>query len=139
MVDLFLEILNSERAWSWSVIGILYVVAAFSIRGFFLNPFKVQLDNLDKQHHSAIKKIYFRKSLMGWIFFFIPMIALIVFWLHPEFFIVLPRKVLLVIDVAAVLLVSILFHLQAFGVAALCVLKNKEVEENHSSKNIRNQ
>lgn len=139
MIDFIWDILNSERNWSWAVIGIVYIFAAFLIRGLFLNPLKMQLDNLNRNNYSEVKKNYFRSSLGGWILFFLPMLALIIFWIHPEWLIALPKRATLAITVLTVLFASIILHIRAFGIAASKVLKTREYQDVNASKSYRTQ
>ena len=92
------------------------------IRSWFLGSLSTRTRDLDKKLRRSVKKFYLKRSLFGWIFFFLPLGLLIVVWQDRP----LPAKVekihLLIAAVACYVL-SIILHLRAFGAAALMTLK----------------
>lgn len=118
----YLDSILAERDWSWSFVCILYLMGGMVVRSWFLGALAARTRDLDKKLRRSVKKSYLKRSLLGWIFFFIPAGILIVLWQDRP----LPAKVerLHLIGAAAVSYVlSVIIHLRAFGTAALLTLK----------------
>ncbi len=118
----YLDVVLQERDWSWAVIAILYVLAAYFVRGWFMNGLSCQSKSLDRKWHSEVKAAYLKYSFPGWIFFFLPLGLVILIWRKD----ILPIKVpeiYLYAGAGVSYVFSIIFHLQAFGLASIEVLK----------------
>ena len=118
----YVDIILRERDWSWSFVGILYLISAIIIRSWFLGTLSSRTKDLDRKLRRLVKKSYLRHSLFGWILFFIPLGILIVLWQDRP----LPAKVEpihLILAAIASFALSIILHLRAFGMAALLTLK----------------
>ncbi|MCM8775312.1 MAG: hypothetical protein NC930_03025 [Candidatus Omnitrophica bacterium] len=112
------------RSWSWSLVGIIYLMAGLIIRGWFLKPLVAQTKEMGGVIWHDIKKAYLKYSLLGWILFFIPFAIVVTLWyLDKKPPITFTDIALLVTGVVSFIL-SIIFHLQAFGFAMISVLKN---------------
>lgn len=118
----YFDIVLKERTWSWSLIAMLYVLAGFFVRGFFMRPLVKQSNDLEKSIKKRIKKYYFRASFWGWFFFFTPIALLIFFWRIDAPIQIKDQYV--IAAAAASFLFSILLHVQAFGKASLMTLKD---------------
>jgi hypothetical protein len=132
MLKPYLDIIMAERSWSWSLIGILYVLAAFFVRSWFMNSPVWKAKQLDKGVYSAVKAAYLRRSFAGWFFFFLPLGFFVLYW--QKF---LPFKLddkWMAIAGAVSLVVAILLHLRAFALGAIAVLKKQT--ENLKEKNL---
>ena len=123
------EVLLTERDWSWSVIGILYLLAAFFVRSGFVGPLAAQLKKIDRSLHHEVKNEYLLRSLWGWIFFMLPLGVIVFFWRQNA----LGGKINPWVPIAASLasfIFSILLHLAAFASAALSTLKRLSESRN---------
>ncbi len=128
----YLDVILSERSWSWSLIGILYVLAGLFVRSWFLGPVMGKAKKLDKSVFKAVKSSYFKRSLLGWLFFFLPLAAFTLYWQK-----ILPPVVtdkMVAGGVVSLLVLSIMFHLQAFGAGVTAVLKKQT--ENMKEKSL---
>jgi len=121
-INSYLKIIWEERFWSWSVIGILYLIAGWTVRGWFLNSLHRSARSLKSKYYHDVKQAYLRRSLTGWFFFFLPLIIFTYIWnqtaghqLTALYTVALGVGILSFI-------VSILAHLRAFGLATLSVL-----------------
>src|SRR3989338_1484578 len=124
----FLDAILAERDWSWSFICILYLLCGMVIRGWFLGALTSRTRDLDKKLRHAVKKSYLKRSLPGWIFFFIPLAILIVLWQDRPLPVKVERVHLLGAAIASYIL-SIILHLRAFGASALLTLKRLSESE----------
>ncbi len=118
----YVDAILAERDWSWSFICILYLLGGMIIRSWFLGPLTARTRDIDKKLRRAVKKAYLKRSLPGWIFFFIPLAILIVLWQDRPLPIKVERIHLLGAAIASYVL-SIILHLRAFGTSALLALK----------------
>ncbi|MFA6599435.1 MAG: hypothetical protein WC352_03705 [Candidatus Omnitrophota bacterium] len=128
----YLDIILRERGWSWTVLGIVYLSVAMFLRGLFLRPVTRKARELNRALGNDVKKTYLRQSLLGWIFFFIPLVLLIVMWSRPKIFPLTTNDVLLAFAGTLSFFLSLALHAQAFGIAAIRVLKQTYDRENAS-------
>ncbi len=132
MIKPYLDVILSERSWSWSLIGILYVLAAFFVRSWFMNSLVWKAKQMDKSVYSAVKAAYLRRSVLGWFLFFLPLGLFTLYWQS-----ILPPVVtdkMVAGGASACLITAILLHLRAFGLGAIAVLKKQT--ETSKEKNL---
>ncbi|HTL48483.1 MAG TPA: hypothetical protein VL688_10545 [Verrucomicrobiae bacterium] len=134
LVSAYLRVIWEERFWSWSVVGILYIIAAFTVRGWFLNGLISSARALKSKHYHEIKQAYLRRSLPGWLFFFLPLIIFTFVW-NQTTGTAIPGKYLAAVILGIVsFIAAILSHVRAFAEASLSVLADLLQEsEKHSS------
>ena len=132
MIKPYLDIILAERSWSWSLIGILYVLAAFFVRSWFMNSLVWKAKQLDKSLYAAVKAAYLKRSVLGWFLFFMPLALFTLFWQNmiPE----KDKQFLIICGGTASFVLSIILHLKAFGLGALTVLKKHS--DNLKEKNL---
>lgn len=119
----YLDIILQERFWSWSLIGILYVILGLMVRGWFLNSMIRRAKEVGSKYYHEIKKAYLKRSLLGWILFFIPLGILIVLWSRGMEF-PLDRATQIWVHIAiASYTMSVISHMWAFGTAGIVTLK----------------
>ena len=132
MLKPYIDIIMQERSWSWSLIGILYVLATFFVRSWFMNSPVWKAKHLDKSVYSAVKAAYLRRSLLGWIFFFLPLAFFPIYW--QKFFPLKLEEKWVAVSGAIFLFIAILLHLRAFALGAVAVLQKQT--ENQKEKNL---
>lgn len=128
----YLDIILAERSWSWSLIGILYVLAAFFVRSWFMNSLVWKAKQLDKSLYHAVKSAYLKRSVLGWFLFFVPLALFTLFWqktITEE-----SKRFWIVVGGSSCFVLSILLHIRAFGLGALTVLKKHS--DNLKEKNL---
>ena len=128
----YLDAILQERSWSWSLIGILYVLAAFFVRSWFMNSLVWKGKQLDKSVYNAVKAAYLRRSVLGWIFFFLPLAFFPLYW--QKFIPLNLDQKWLAVSGAVSLFIAILLHLRSFALGAIAVLKKQT--ENLKEKNL---
>lgn len=119
-------ILLAQRAWSWTIMGIVFLLVFLLVRHFFMQSLIKRAQSLNSKWYHEIQKVYMKKCIAGWIFFLVSLLLFIFFWQTAD----LNRPSLYEIAVIYVLiltvLLSIMFHLIAFGVSIIHVLKQIE-------------
>ena len=119
----YFDLILKERFWSWTLVGIVYLVFAFLLRAWFLGSMVQRAKELPPRYYHDVKHSYLRKSFWGWFFFFLPVILLTTVWNQAEN--MPPQGLYLLLSIlAAVSMVwSIMIHMRAFSEAATLVLK----------------
>ncbi len=118
----YVDAILAERDWSWSFIGILYLVSGMIIRSWFLGPVASRVRNLDRKLRYSVKSAYLKRSFWGWIFFFIPLAVIIVLWQDRPLPAPLTKIHLIGVGIGSFVF-SIILHLQCFGIASLQTLR----------------
>lgn len=123
-IQVFFDHVMQERAWSWTVIGIAYLIAGLTIRGWFVGPVVRRSKNLNRKHYHDFKSAYLKRSIWGWLFFITSFLTVIGLW---NTIITLPmtvKQALAILGAMVCFVFSIIFHLTAYGVAAIDTLKH---------------
>ncbi|MEI7750644.1 MAG: hypothetical protein WCJ71_01020 [Candidatus Omnitrophota bacterium] len=116
----------TQRTWSWTVIGIGYLLAFLLVRSFFLHELIKRARGLNSKWYHEIKKVYMKKCLSGWILFLVSFLILIFFWQTAN----LKQPSLYEVGMVFLIILAVLFaivsHLIAFGTSVIHVLKQLE-------------
>lgn len=122
----FWNILSTQRAWSWAVIGMGYLLVFLIARSFFLQGLIKRARSLNSKWFHEIKKVYMKKCIAGWILFLATFLILIFFWQTAN----LKQASLYEVGMAFLVILGTLFavmsHLIAFGSSVIYVLKQLE-------------
>ena len=119
----YFDVILVERSWSWTLIGILYLLFGLMVRGWFINPVLSHAKLLEKQVYQKIKLLYLKRSILGWIFFLVSLIIFVLLWNREPLFPLTVMKAFTILGAVACFILSILFHLQALAVATIHILK----------------
>lgn len=125
LVNLWSMVLT-QRAWSWTVIGIGYLLAFLLVRNFFLHGLIKRARALSSKWYHEIKKVYMKKCLAGWVLFLVSFLMLIFFWQTADFKQASLYEVGMIFLIILTILFAIISHLIAFGASAIHVLKQLE-------------
>ncbi len=128
----YLHIILTQRDWSWTVAAALYLVIGLMIRGLFLKPMRHHAKTLPSKYYHKLKSAYLSRSIVGWIFFLIPLVAVIMLWNRGEMLALSRREWLYVLGSVASFILSIIFHIAALGMGAIDLLK--KITESSSSE-----
>lgn len=123
LTNLWSRILT-EREWSWTLIGIIYLLVFLIIRSFFLRQLIKRARALNSKWYHEVKKAYIKKCTGGWVLFGISLLMVIFFWQKGNFQPASIFEVGLVILLTALL--SVLSSVIAFGASVIYVLKQLE-------------
>ncbi len=124
-IQSYVDAILSGRDWSWTVVGILYVLAAYFVRGWFVNPLSQKSRILSKASWHQVKSHYLNASFLGWIFFFFPLALIALVWRKTALPVPVDNRYLILAGCISFVL-SVVLHLQAFGLAAVAALKDFE-------------
>jgi hypothetical protein len=116
----------TQRAWSWAVIGIGYLLVFLLVRSFFLHGLIKRARALNSKWFHEIKKVYMKKCLAGWILFLVSFLILIFFWQTADLEQASLYEVGMIFLIILTVLFSIMAHLIAFGASVIHVLKQIE-------------
>ena len=117
------EIIFTQRHWSWAIAAILFVILGLWIRSLFLRPLIRRVKSIDRKHNQELKKVYLKRSLMGWILFFLSLGLFIALWIRGLSLPLESNQIIALIVMAIFYGLSVLQHVTALGVASIQVLK----------------
>jgi hypothetical protein len=120
------DMVLTQRAWSWAVIGIGYLIVFLCIRSFFLHTLIKRARALNSKWFHEIKKVYGRKCFSGWILFAISFLMLVFFWQTGNFQQPSLYEVGMAFLIILTVLVAITSQVIAFGASVIHVLKQLE-------------
>ena len=116
----------TQRAWSWAVIGMGYLVLFLLLRSFFLHALIKRARSLSSKWYHEIKKVYMKKCVAGWVLFLVSFLILILFWQTANFKQASLYEVGMTFLIILTVLFAIISHLIAFGASVIFVLKQIE-------------
>jgi len=121
----YVDVILSERQWSWALVGILYLLLAIFSRLLIFHKMVKEAKQIDPNLYSAVKAIYLKNSISGWILFLISFLYVVVTWLgwkEPQG---LGPMVLFCLALPLLFFLSVILHLTAFAKALLAVLRQR--------------
>ena len=80
------EMITTERQWSWSLIGLFALVTALILRSFLLRNVLHTMKIRNKSWYKRTLSQYQKRSLIGWIFFGLFILGIILLWRFEPFF-----------------------------------------------------
>ena len=116
----------TQRAWSWTVIGIAYLLVFLLFRSFFLHGLIKRARSLNSKWYHEVKKVYMKKCFSGWILFLISFLMLVFFWQTADFKQASLYEAGMVFLIVLTVLFAIISQLIAFGASVIHVLKQLE-------------
>lgn len=119
----FIHVVLTQRDWSWTLVGIVYLILGLSVRSWFLSPLIRKASSLEKKQNREIKKLYLEHSLIGWFFFLVPFFILTALWNSDIKIPMTVQQALAILGATLSYIFSIISHLTAFGIASISVLK----------------
>lgn len=120
------DMILTQRVWSWTVIGIGYLLAFLILRSFFLHGLIKRSRGLNSKWYHALKKVYMKKCIGGWILFLVSFLILIFFWQTANLQQISLYEVGMIFLIILTILFSIMSHLIAFSTSLIHVLKQLE-------------
>jgi len=122
----FLDVLVEERFWSWTLVGILFLILGLILRGWVLKPLIAHAKLLDGKLYHKIKSAYFKKSLLGWVFFLASMTCVVTLWQQDLITPLVAKEWLLIVGSLVFFIASLLCHAVAFGIASVKVFRQNQ-------------
>lgn len=104
----------NERDWSWSVIGLLSILIALGVRTLFLKDILRSMKIRNKSWYKRTLAYYQKKSLVGWIFFGLFILGIILLWRMEPLFLKYFSFLEWFLFFISLFFLSIFFHLRAY-------------------------
>ena len=120
------EMILTQRAWSWAIIGIGYLIAFLCVRSFFLHTLIKRARALNSKWFHEIKKVYAKKCFSGWILFAVSFLMLVFLWQTGNFQQPSLYEVGMAFLIILTVLIAITAQVIAFGASVIHVLKQLE-------------
>lgn len=124
----YFDVILIERQWSWTLVAIIYLIIGFFIRSWFMHPLSSRMRTLDGLLRKQLRHAYSRHSMAGWLFFIIPLCLFIAIW-RQDIFPIKVKDFFVLLIAGFCFMLSILFHVHAFGIAAVEVLNQHHAAE----------
>ena len=126
LIHFYTALIASEKQWSWTLVGIAYLVGALFIRSLFFRFPVRETKEIDSNLYSAVKMIYLKNSGPGWVLFSIAFLLVIATWLEWQS-VASDRTLILLFCLLLPLLffLSVALHLTAYVRALLAVLRQR--------------
>ncbi len=128
-LQLFIDQILQERTWSWTVIGIAYLIVGLTIRSWFIGPIVRRSKELNRKNYHDFKSAYLKRSIWGWLFFLASFLTVIGLWSTVISLPMSVKQALAILGAIICFIFSIVFHLTAYGIAALTALKQASETE----------
>ena len=125
----FSKIIVTQREWTWSVIGILYMSLTLIIRNWVLRSLIRDAKDLKRSHYSDFKENYLKLAFNGWIFYFASVVIVLFVWTQKDLWPLKTIHASLLVAAGVSYLLSITSHVHAIGFAAIATLKKSELEK----------
>jgi hypothetical protein len=80
----YLELIKTERSWSWAAIVLAALILGLCIRHLALRNIFIKMKQMPLDLRKRIEKDYEKRSLVGWLLFLIAMALVGVLWSLPQ-------------------------------------------------------
>ena len=125
-VESYYDLMFRERIWSWSCIGIVYLIVTLVIRQFLFSKVLQETKNLDPNLFNGVKRLYLKNSVGGWIVYSLSFFLVVAIWIAWKGEAVAPRTLIFFSMLLPILyFLSIILHYTAFSRALLAILRQK--------------
>lgn len=125
-VKFYLDVVASERTWSWAIVGVTYLVGTILMRLAVFHQLVRKTKKIDPRLYLEVRNLYLKNSAAGWIVFSLSFLLVIGAWIGWKNA-TLEKGPLALFCLLLPLLffVSIVLHLIAYGEALLAVLRQR--------------
>ena len=119
------QLVQNEKKWSWSIVAILFLLAALFLRQLILFSLLSRMKQMPRDMRKEVQKHYERKAVIGWILFAASISLLTWLWVNPV--LLVSYFPLLGWRLVAVLLffMSLVNHTQAYAQAFLKLIEER--------------
>jgi len=121
-----LNLILTERHWSWSLVGASYLATSLLIRWLAFRGILRETKHIDRAVYSEAKRLYLKNSIAGWVLFILSFILLMVFWIFSKPLLSLNGLTTLAfLAVPFLFLLSLILHFSAYTRAVLAIIRQK--------------
>ena len=82
----FTNFLLEGKEWSWSVVGMIAVLAGLVLRGIIMRDILRGIKIRNRNWYQRAQAHYQKRSLIGWICFMVFAGGIMIQWRFPDFF-----------------------------------------------------
>ena len=115
MTQDMIRVVEQGREWSWSVIGVLAILAGLTIRSLILRDILHGMKIRNKSWYHRTQAHYQKRGIIGWIFFVFFVIGAILLWRFEELFLRRLNFLQWIIILITLLVLSLFSHLRAYA------------------------
>ena len=122
----YIDVMLAERAWSWAVVGIVYLLGTLFVRRLLFTALIRETKKLDPHLFGSVRKVYQRKSVTGWILYLISFLLLVGAWIGwKEAQLRIATVGIFCLAFSLFFFLSVILHLTAYSQALLDVLRQR--------------
>ena len=129
LMNTYVDAIVTQREWSWTVIGIVYLIIALIIRSLFLSSMNRRVKDLNRHQYHEVTSAYLKRCSVGWVFFLISFAFVVWLWSRVDLLPLSIKNACIVLGIIVSYILAILSHTQAMGIAALMALKKTAEKE----------
>lgn len=115
MIQDILQAITDGREWSWSVIGILAILAGLTVRAILLRDILHGMKIRNREWYQRTQLYYQKRSLVGWIFFILFVTGTTLLWRFETVFLIYLNSSQWLLVLLALLVLSLICHLRAYA------------------------
>lgn len=114
MNEELIHLIFNERQWSWSLVGLLSILLALGVRSLFLKDILRSMKIRNKSWYRRALTYYQKRSLLGWIFFGLFILGLVLLWRMEPLFLKYFSSLEWFLFFVSLFFLSVFFHLRAY-------------------------
>lgn len=110
-----IRLIESERDWSWSLVGLITLVLALALRALFLRNILHTMKMRNRSWYKRTLIYYQKRSLPGWIFFGLFILGIVLLWRMEASFLKYLSFLEWFLIFVTLFFLSVFFHLRAYA------------------------
>jgi len=119
------ETIQNERQWSWSLVALVFILAALLIRQVIFQNLFFRIKRIPREFSTFIRMEYQKRAVFGWISFGISVGLVTWLWVNPKFLLSYFPELSWQLTILAFFFVSLFSHSQAYANALLKLIEEK--------------
>lgn len=129
MISETIRAIETGREWSWSVIGLIAILAGLVIRSLILRDVLRNIKIRNRSWYQRAQSFYQGRAIIGWIFFAIFAIGMMLIWRFESFFVRYLSFPQWTFVFLVFLVLALLAHLRAYARAIVDAVQENLVND----------
>jgi len=115
MMQAILHAIIEGKEWSWSVIGLVSILAGLIMRGFLLRDILRGMKIRNRSWYKRTQEYYQGRAILGWIFFICFAVGTMLLWRFEAFFLRYLNSLQWMLILTSLFVLSLFCHLRAYA------------------------
>ena len=122
----YLHLIMRERAWSWALVGIFYLVGTIFARMALFRGIVRETKRIDPHLYTEVRSLYLKNCTAGWIVFSVSFLLVVGVWIGWKTSLIEKGPLALFCLLLPILFfLSIVLHLITYAEALLAILRQR--------------